>query len=172
MSEFVTFPLSPSYEVSRDGRVRRIGKAACMSQSPDGDGYPKMTLSEAGKRSTWKVSLLVCYTFHGPRPTPRHQAAHRDGDKTNSHEKNIRWATPKENEADKIAHGKANHGERHGNAKLTNLQVTELRGRAAVLPRSTSGRQVRRGEFSRLARFYGITVEHTRAIINRQARIL
>jgi hypothetical protein len=38
----------------------------------------------------------------------------------------LRWATRKENEADKISHGTHNRGERHGQSKLTESMVLEI----------------------------------------------
>ena len=50
------------------------------------------------------VHQLVLEAFVGPRPA-RHQAAHGDGNPLNNTLANLRWATPKENEADKRLHG-------------------------------------------------------------------
>lgn len=77
------------------------------------------------------VHSLVCTAFHGPRPSPKHQVAHKDGDKTNNAAVNLRWATAKENIADKILHGTMAHSEANGRAKLTIEQVREIRRRMA-----------------------------------------
>lgn len=39
----------------------------------------------------------------------------------------LRWATPKENQADMIAHGNAPRGERSGTAKLSKADVRQIR---------------------------------------------
>jgi hypothetical protein len=75
------------------------------------------------------VSHIVCELTKGPRPTPKHEAAHSCGNGhlgciTPSH---LRWATHAENCADKIAHGTNNDGERHSMAKLTEKDVAEIR---------------------------------------------
>lgn len=48
---------------------------------------------------------VVCAMHNGPRPTGLH-AAHRCGVKACMNYRHIRWATPAENEADKVLHGR------------------------------------------------------------------
>lgn len=64
-----------------------------------------------------------------PRPDGSLEAAHSCG---NGHEgctnpAHLRWATPKENAADKIGHGTAPRGELHGHSKLTEGDVLAIR---------------------------------------------
>lgn len=75
------------------------------------------------------VSRLICEHVHGPAPTPEHQAAHICGKGgyacvTRQH---LRWASPKENQADRFVHGTLACGERHGNAKLTEADVRAIK---------------------------------------------
>lgn len=75
------------------------------------------------------ASRVLCEMVYGPPPTPRHEAAHSCG---KGHEgcvnpKHLRWATPEENQADKIIHGTTNRGERCGSAKLTEDDVRYIR---------------------------------------------
>jgi hypothetical protein len=89
------------------------------------EGYGKIWIS--GKLQI--VSRLMCEYRHGPPPTQKHQAAHSCG---NGHlacvnPRHLRWATRKENEGDKIIHGTHNRGERHGQSKLTESIVLEIR---------------------------------------------
>lgn len=53
------------------------------------------------------ASRVVCTLAHGPAPTPLHQAAHScgKGHKGCVSPRHLRWATRKENETDKTAHG-------------------------------------------------------------------
>lgn len=70
---------------------------------------------------------LVLEAFVGPRPSPTHQAAHRDGNKLNNRLDNLYWATPKENGADNARLRVGPRGERHPHAKLDNVSVQKIR---------------------------------------------
>jgi hypothetical protein len=70
---------------------------------------------------------LVCTTFHGDPPGPGYHAAHANGDSLDNRAENLSWKTPKENEADKIAHGTSNRGDRQWNSKLTLEKVIRIR---------------------------------------------
>jgi hypothetical protein len=127
-------PYSPKYEVSTLGRVRRINcrlghecrRAAIVNR------YPFICLPVDGKWKGLRVHNIVAEVFIGPRPTRRHQAAHNDGNPLNCRLDNIRWATPEENAADKIAHGTSVQGARNPKAKLTVEQVHAIRERLIV----------------------------------------
>lgn len=127
------------YEVSSLGRVKTIPRASTptkiLSPAVDVSGRPRVTLSVLGKITNRSVSILVCEAFHGPRPKG-HQAAHNDGRPANNTPENLRWATPKENNADKKAHGTEPMGERHPNAKLTDDLVREIRAHPEISDRA------------------------------------
>ena len=74
------------------------------------------------------VHRLVCDLVHGAPPTPKHHAAHECGKGRAGcvNPNHISWKTAKENNADKLAHGTHNRGERHGQAKLTEEDVREI----------------------------------------------
>jgi hypothetical protein len=130
------------YEVSNLGRVktapRTIPLHGGQKRIPERvrklqltrDGYPCVGLSGVGKWTLKKVHQLVCEAFHGPRPSPSHQAAHNDGVRTNNAASNLRWATAAENSCDRAIHGNNRPGETNGNAKLTNMEAAEIRLRA------------------------------------------
>lgn len=140
---------NPNYEVSNFGQVRRatpnrygrdlgrIVKAAVNTH-----GYLFVGLTADRKNTSTNVHSLVCEAFHGPKPTPKHEVAHGDGDQTNNRANNLRWATRKENFADRDAHGRTARGpthftrtkpeavargERHGCSKLTAAEVIAIR---------------------------------------------
>lgn len=73
-----------------------------------------------------KVHRLVLRAFKGECPDGM-EGCHNDGDPGNNHIDNLRWDTPANNHADKIAHGTTNRGERCGTAKLTLEQVRAIR---------------------------------------------
>ncbi len=72
------------------------------------------------------VHRLVAIVFLGSPPSALHQVAHGDGDKTNNHYYNLRWATRSENEKDKRCHGTDNRGSKHPLSKLTEVEAKEI----------------------------------------------
>ena len=130
--EYRESPIYSGYLVGSDGTV--IGRAGhLLKPNGDGAGYLKMVMCLPGnRRKTVRVHRLVCETFHGLRPSPRHIVAHTDGSRDNNRADNLRWATRRENEADKRAHGRTIEGERHGAARLTETMVREARARSAA----------------------------------------
>jgi hypothetical protein len=135
------------YEVSDAGEVRRVGSVRTLRATPaKRGGYLQVSLWTDGKGHTRMVHQLVALAFHGQRPSPDHHAAHRDGNKANNSTTNIEWLTRVENEADKIAHGTSNRGERNGSAKIADSVIAEIL--AAPRPR---------GYQTRLAEKHGVT---------------
>jgi len=70
-------------------------------------------------------------------------AAHCDGDRLNNHYSNLRWATAKDNCADKLLHGTVQRGENNARAKLTESEVREIR--KSNSPNTVLARQYGRG---------------------------
>lgn len=81
------------------------------------------------------AARVMCEIAHGPAPSSKHHAAHSCGNAYGGciHPHHVRWATPKENEADKILHGTRAAGERHGMAKLTVTDIPEIRAASGTL---------------------------------------
>lgn len=123
------------YEVSSEGQIRRVTKSSnnrypaghILKANPNPNGYLLVCLSRDGKNKWMYLHSLVCTAFHGPRPSPKMQCCHENGDRLDCRESNLRWDTRKANELDKIKHGTHNRGERHGLAKLTDDQVIEIK---------------------------------------------
>jgi hypothetical protein len=134
--EWRTIADFPEYSVSSLGRVRRdvarhyFPSGRIMAQTVcSAGGYLKINLSHEGKTRTRLVHRLVCIAFNGVPPTPRHEAAHADGEPTNNRANNLEWKTPRENCADKALHG-TNHqpsGEDSPKAMLTDEAVRIIR---------------------------------------------
>src|SRR5690348_15132724 len=98
----------PEYEVSDDGQVRRVvggGPAAKVGRvlKPGKNlyGYHFVVLYQTPRKRMSLISRLVCEAWHGPPPTPKHEAAHWNGVRTDNRPSNLRWATGAENAADK-----------------------------------------------------------------------
>lgn len=119
------------YFVSDLGRVRserRYRAAGCiMTPGTAGKGYLKVTLCRRGEKYVHRyVHELVLEAFVGPRPQGM-EAAHNNGRRDDNRLTNLRWDTRAGNFADKIAHGTACRGERHGRRKLSAADVIEIR---------------------------------------------
>lgn len=130
-----------------------------------------MHLNISGCPKKTYVHRAVCEAFHGPSPQPRMDVAHADGDKKHNHPSNLRWATRAENEADKVVHGRSNRGERNGMAKVTDAQALELKTRAALLPRSSGGKRIKKGALGPLAAEYGLSNAGATLIISGSRRL-
>lgn len=50
------------------------------------------------KRKTYRIHILVCEAFHGPKPFPGAIVIHLDEEPSNNAESNLRWGTRKENQ--------------------------------------------------------------------------
>lgn len=104
----------------------------CLIYPFDRRGYGKATYN--GK--VIHANRLMCILVYGepPPPASAYDAAHSCG---NGHlrcvnPRHLRWATKKENSADRIIHGTMNWGSRHGSAKLTEEKVRAIR---SLLPK-------------------------------------
>ncbi len=93
--------------------------------------WPFHRVAGYGRMNKQGVHRLVCEVMYGPAPTPKHHAAHSCGKGYLGcvAKKHLRWATVKENHADKFGHGTLNWGERSPRAKLTAEQIRDIRSR-------------------------------------------
>lgn len=124
------------YSVSSEGRVasRKLGGWRVLRTPLGSTGYPRVNLSVGGVCKSRKVHALVAGAFLGPKPTPKHEINHIDGDRTNNRANNLEWVTRSGNlhhRYDILKHGAA-RGEKSGSAKLTEVAVREIRRRRAA----------------------------------------
>ena len=112
------------YEVSNDGRVRRLRftngshdfeKVRECKQTLNTWGYMTVNLSKNGKGSTKRVHRLVANAFLGESNL---QIDHIDGNKQNNRLDNLEYVTPKEN---------TNRAWKKGIAKYTDERKEKLR---------------------------------------------
>ena len=123
----------PSYVISDHGRVKRAvtngrwKKGQFIRSAINRKGYVMHSLCENAVRHNKRLARLVIEAFVGKRPFPNYECAHNDGDKRNNHFENLRWATHKDNINDKWLHGTMLLGNKCNGAKLTELQVIDMR---------------------------------------------
>lgn len=116
------WPRDPRYLVGEDGSI--VGPSGrVLRQFVNSRGY----LATSGARS---VHVIVCETFHGPRPVG-HEVAHRNGIRTDARAANLRWSTRVDNHADKVSHGTLVRGSDHYRTHLTEDDVRAIRAAAA-----------------------------------------
>lgn len=133
-----------SYQVSNQGRIRsRASRWPVKSGAVrewrlrktrlDYKGYPRVALCRHGKNRHIRVHRLVLGAFVGPCP-PGHEACHRNGIKHDNRPENLYWGTLQENRADRKRLGEKMGpiGEEHGQSKLTELDVLEIRRLAST----------------------------------------
>lgn len=142
--EYRAIPGFPVYRVGSDGTVwsRRFrgggptgwhvkeNEWRIHCPGVERHGYLGIRLWRDGRYTHFRVSRLVLLAFVGPCPDGC-VAAHNNGVNDDNRLENLRWATQADNVHDQIEHGTALHGERHYRAKLTALQVCDIRRRRA-----------------------------------------
>lgn len=128
------WPRNPRYLVGEDGTIIGPGSRGqspgelTPAQTPR--GYQFVNVWPRGQRRSEYVHVIVCETFHGPRPDGM-EVAHDNGIRRDNRAVNLSWKTPKGNQDDRRRHGTDTRGEDHAPAKLTEYAVREIRRRAA-----------------------------------------
>lgn len=174
MAEWRIIPSFPDYEASDAGEVRRVrpGKnqrrVHILRPHVEKNGFPKVTFWVDGKSLSRWLNRVVCEAFHGPAPQPGMRAAHLNGVADDCRESNLAWKTTLEVAAGKRERGTENVGERNGQAKLTEVQVSEIRQRYAALPRSMNGFYVKKGSLASLAAEFGTSPHNVHKIASRK----
>lgn len=69
---------------------------------------------------------FVCRLAHGEPPQPKLQAAHSCGNRLCCNPRHLRWATCRENLADRKAHGTLRAGDSHHNTVYSDATLSEL----------------------------------------------
>ena len=123
------------YQISTDGRVwayRRKGsstKGKWLKPGQHYKGYLTYTLTNAkGKRKFWFAHRLVANAYIA-NPRGCKELNHRNGKKTDNAVANLEWCTRLENMKHAFRQGMVpiHRGEAHGQAKLTEKEVLEIR---------------------------------------------
>lgn len=131
-------PSYPLYEVSNLGRARswnhpnrlierRANPLQLKTSTWGSKEYQLICVSKGNASRHFSLSRTILTAFIGPPPTSKHEAAHGDGNISNNQLGNLRWATPKENTADKWLHGTMRNGSQMHASKLSEKKVIAIR---------------------------------------------
>lgn len=133
------------YQVSSEGRVRSIDRVIYDKNGlakkrkgvvlrpcyhSESHPYPYVQLGR-GKGNMRAVHRLVAEAFLGEPPAGT-EVCHNDGNPENCRMSNLRYGTPKENQADRFAHKTAAIGEKHGMSRLDEEKVIEIKALLAA----------------------------------------
>jgi hypothetical protein len=138
---------------------RSAGWGACWpwQGTADDDGYGQFWLEGKMRRATHVAWALL----YGELPEPNVVACHACDNPccVNPSPQHLFIGTQRDNIHDALRKDHLAYGERHGEAKLTSIQVAELRSRALA------------GESKKsLASAFGISVRYTYKLVNREYR--
>lgn len=122
---------SRSHRVSSFGVVVNLITGHRLAATAVKGGYLSVSLALNGVHETRRLNVLVAEAFHGPRPSPEHEARHLNGIKTDNYEGNIAWGTALENAEDRERHGMTARGERQGLSKLTEDDARAIKAELA-----------------------------------------
>ena len=126
------------YEVSNLGSIRRLdtlvackggkklNKGRVLKASPTDGGYKKVTFCKKGERSVGYVHKVVASTFLGQCPFGLY-VCHNNGIRSDNRLFNLRFDTPKNNQADREKHGTTDRGSQRWNSKLTEEDIPKIR---------------------------------------------
>lgn len=166
--------LFPDYEVSTDGRVRRLTRGGRrypigyeLKAKPHQRGYLVYCLSRDGKECMVLAHRLVALEWIGEPPTSEHEVAHNDGSRTNNAVSNLRWATPAENQYDRRRHGTFQCGEAAASTKISDQAVAAIRAAYSKGGKRYAGGEVTMGD---LAAQHGVSVAQISRIVNGKHR--
>lgn len=120
------------YKVSNLGRVLGLKRNRCLTPTREGTGYYTVCLSAHGVATKFRLNVLVLSAFCGPAPFVGAQAAHNNGNPSDNTLRNLRWASPIENQADVDRHGRRCRGEEVFGAVLTEDDVKAIRRRVSA----------------------------------------
>jgi hypothetical protein len=127
------------YQVSSIGRVKSLQRISTFNNSKglkkeiiiktwNDEGYIRVKLSNNSVEKTYRVHRLVANEFL-ENPFNKSQVNHKNGIKTDNSVENLEWVTNSENSIHAFENNlrKSPLGSNHGNSKLNEQKVLEIR---------------------------------------------
>jgi len=151
-------PGSPHLMVSTSGRVVSFNKKQPRQLKLSRSGIGYKTVGDPRVKRHY-LHTLVCETWHGPRPTPKHQVRHINGNMNDNRLDNLAWGTAIQNAADRVIHGTSTDGERNPMSRLTRAKVNEMR----------RIRQETGAYYSQIAKQFGVSTMTAFRAVTRQS---
>ena len=118
-----------NYAVDRHGNVwsHHVGKTwRKLKPSKQINGYWHVVFSLRGCRRSLSVHRLILEAFVGPCPIGM-ECRHLNGDSDDNRLLNLQWGSHRENEKDRMDQGRTPRGIKQHLAKLTEIQVLEIK---------------------------------------------
>lgn len=118
------------FRIGRNGKPVKVNERILKPVINYGYCYVFIRNYERKLVKNFRVHRLVAQTFlENPNNYP--QINHKDGNKQNNNVENLEWCTAKQNTNHAEINGFSHHvnGEKHGNSKLTQKQVDEIRNK-------------------------------------------
>lgn len=99
VSNFGQILVSECVRFTSKGRSRRFGAKLLRSTPTSPKGYPWVILChpKTRERRHVPIHILVAETFFGPKPSPKHEVNHKDGNKRNTNVENLEWLSHSDN---------------------------------------------------------------------------
>lgn len=146
----------PRYTVSTDGTV--TGPKGPLKPVMH-RGYQRVWLYNKKGKKKFRVNVLVCTAFHGPRP-PGKEASHKNGKRTDNRADNLCWKTHQENMDDKELHGTNARGDDHPSTKVPDDHLPLIKQK-----------RIDGKSYAQIGREHGISKAHVHRICNGGSRI-
>lgn len=131
--EWRPVPGFDNYEANTYGFIRNRHTRRRIRGYDTGDAVHVHLYRGKGKTNlTCNLGSVILMAWVGPRPGPGYDCSHLNGDHRNNRLSNLAWETRRRNMERRSEHGRTAWGEKHGNARLTEDDVTEIRARLAA----------------------------------------
>lgn len=142
--------VTDNYSVSNLGRVRNNLTGRILKPSDNGNGYKRVTISQAGKPKAYLIHRLAAEAFCLKQENQT-EVDHIDGNRSNNTVENLRWVTGSEN---------MQYASQRGECHLRKLTVEQVR---EIREKYKSGQTT----LSKLGREYNVRYQSIQAIVNR-----